>query len=151
MIIKYKEIEIDENELSDVSRGAIEKIRYQLRHTHLKDRPDFEWLPCHAIDLHGEGELNAHVDSVRFSGSMVAGLSLLSGSIMRFRPDKGTDQPAEDSVGFVDIYLPPLSLYVMTGSTRFKYTHELLPHRAEFAGQQVLRDRRISLIFRDAK
>ena len=48
------------------------------------------WLPCHAIDLSKDGRLDAHVDSVKFSGGIVAGISLLSDSIMRLRPAKRT-------------------------------------------------------------
>jgi alkylated DNA repair protein alkB family protein 7 len=102
--------------------------------------------------------LNAHVDSVRFSGDLVAGLSLLSGSIMRFRPERSDDSPTDDADqdrdtdSYVDLYLPPLSLYVMSGTSRYHYTHELLPGGATFAGDTVVnRDRRISIMFRDAK
>ncbi|CAN0326924.1 unnamed protein product, partial [Phaeothamnion confervicola] len=43
------------------------------------------WLPCHAIDLAPEGFIKPHVDSVKFSGRVVAGLSLVSAAVMRLR------------------------------------------------------------------
>jgi alkylated DNA repair protein alkB homolog 7 len=121
------------------------------------------WLPCHAIELHKDGVLDAHVDSVRFSGHLVAGLSLLSSSIMRLRPatnatmendassEATTTSPSPS--GHVDLLLPPNSLYALTGSSRYHFTHELLPGSAVFppTGDFVTRDHRLSIIFRDAK
>lgn len=136
------------------------------------------WLPCHAIDLKEDGKLTAHVDSIRFSGLIVAGLSLLSSSIMRLRPDKSDDGEFDKSMragnsclkedtldsgsttgcesGYVDLFLPPLSLYVLSGVSRFKYTHELLPCGSTFSmangkSIKVKRGKRVSIIFRDSK
>ena len=106
------------------------------------------WLPCHGIDLHGDGELNAHVDSVRFSGDLVCGLSLLSDSIMRLRPDPEQDDPSR---GYVDLHLPILSLYVLSGQSRYRYTHEILPSGSKFRDNVISRGHRLSVIFRDAK
>jgi len=175
--------------LSDVSVAAINRIRHQLEEKYFgpggarnqerrtKDRVPIQWIPCHGIDLKKEGQLTAHVDSVRYSGLIVAGLSLLSSSIMRLRPaaeynnnDDGTAgkqhlyepkaSEAQDD-RHVDLYLPPRSLYVLSGVSRYEYTHELLPDGSAFemlssAGGAadtiaVPRDRRISVIFRDAK
>lgn len=103
------------------------------------------WLPCHTIDLDEKGSLNAHVDSIRFSGNLVAGLSLLSSSVMRLKPADAT------SHGSVDLYLPPWSLYVLSGVSRYEYTHELLPSGSFYQGNSVERGQRLSVIFRDAK
>ena len=149
--------------LSPESCDLLERVRHQLQERHLS-RPDFTWLPCHAIDLHKEGQLNAHVDSVRFSGDIVAGLSLLSPSIMRLRPDDDGDVQTglvehcdEKQVQWVDLYLPPRSLYVLADAGRYHYSHQLLPSGSVFSSQEdptpivVERDHRISIIFRDAK
>ena len=161
------------------------------------------WLPCHGIDLKVDGELNAHVDSVKFSGDLIAGLSLLSPSIMRLKPagDDYIDEETavgkdgdgayrskvssnfdsksqeENDEGWVDLYLPPRSLYALTGVGRYRYSHELLPTGSTFTLQgscgddngnvlttdmttinngrptQITVDRshRLSIIFRDAK
>lgn len=116
------------------------------------------WLPCHAIDLSKDGRLDAHVDSVKFSGGIVAGISLLSDSIMRLRPAKGEwldDTSDESSDGhYVDMYLPKLSLYCLHGMSRFHYSHELLPSDSVYQlhgkDVHVVRGRRLSIIFRDA-
>jgi alkylated DNA repair protein alkB family protein 7 len=153
VITDYKEAElITEDEFLETSRIALEKTRQHLLKNHLT--PDAKWLPCHAIDLKQDGELKAHVDSVRFSGDMVAGLSLLSTSIMRLRP--GSDVGRDPEEGYVDMLLPPLSLYVMTGVSRYQYAHELLPTGSTFFAYDgtctvVERQQRLSIIFRDAK
>jgi hypothetical protein len=61
-----------------------------------------------------------------------------------------------DAPGWVDLYLPPLSLYVLTGVARYRYAHELLPSGSTFESHAdnsivVERDQRLSVIFRDAK
>lgn len=174
--------------LSDVSVAAINRIRHQLGEKHFgpggpgqegrtKDRLPIQWIPCHGIDLKKEGQLTAHVDSVRYSGLIVAGLSLLSSSIMRLRPAAEYNNNTDDGTagkqhlygpkaseapddGHVDLYLPPRSLYVLSGVSRYEYTHELLPDGSAFEMLSsggatntiaVPRDRRISVIFRDAK
>eukprot|EP00584_Thalassiosira_punctigera_P008134 CAMPEP_0172541952 /NCGR_PEP_ID=MMETSP1067-20121228/12655_1 /TAXON_ID=265564 ORGANISM="Thalassiosira punctigera, Strain Tpunct2005C2" /NCGR_SAMPLE_ID=MMETSP1067 /ASSEMBLY_ACC=CAM_ASM_000444 /LENGTH=300 /DNA_ID=CAMNT_0013328087 /DNA_START=99 /DNA_END=997 /DNA_ORIENTATION=- len=134
---------------------VIEETRRHLAKHHFRSKNDgcdetssnVRWLPCHAIDLSEGGELSAHVDSVKFSGEIVAGLSLLSDSIMRLRPssnewngedegDKLSDdlskQNCRVSNGYVDLYLPQLSLYVLSGMSRYSYTHELLPSGSTF-------------------
>jgi alkylated DNA repair protein alkB family protein 7 len=136
---------LDESSLSMESQSVLDRIREQLLQCHFDDdrKKQVTWLPCHAIDLHPEGALNAHVDSVRFSGDIVGGLSLLSPSIMRLKP--------EGESGHVDMFLPPLSLYVISGPSRYSYTHELLPSGETFGGVAVERDHRLSVMFRDAK
>jgi alkylated DNA repair protein alkB family protein 7 len=144
------------------------------------------WLNCHAIYLSKHGMLSAHVDSVKFSGDIVAGLSLKSACIMRLKPVVSTTTTSSSSdegngkeenlmqvtrgetggergekEGFVDLYLPPRSLYVLSGVYRYSYTHEILPSGSSFQfgssssssnGEtiQVDRDDRLSIIFRDA-
>ena len=82
----------------------------------------------------------------------MVGISLLTPSIMRLIPD----QQAAEQAGWVDLYLPPLSLYALTGVGRYSYTHELLPSGATFESSTenqitVERGNRLSVIFRDAK
>eukprot|EP00543_Licmophora_paradoxa_P019091 CAMPEP_0202474862 /NCGR_PEP_ID=MMETSP1360-20130828/92604_1 /ASSEMBLY_ACC=CAM_ASM_000848 /TAXON_ID=515479 /ORGANISM="Licmophora paradoxa, Strain CCMP2313" /LENGTH=285 /DNA_ID=CAMNT_0049102005 /DNA_START=1 /DNA_END=859 /DNA_ORIENTATION=- len=201
VIVGYKEVElIDEDAMLNdlIIRNLLHRTRSYLQENHLT--PASTFLPCHAIDLKADGELHAHVDSVRFSGGMVAGISLLSSAIMRLKPSPdgvsaqqqlGWDgggyiplvkcimrlKPSPDGVsaqqqqqqqqqnqedsarlhdGYVDLLLPPLSLYVLTGVSRYEYSHELLPSNSVFQdadanNTQVIRDQRYSLIFRDAK
>jgi alkylated DNA repair protein alkB family protein 7 len=157
---------------------VIEKTRRHLENHHFNEysssNDSIRWLPCHAIDLSANGELTAHVDSVKFSGGIVAGLSLLSDSIMRLKPSAEEwecNEKVDNSNGYVDLYLPKSSLYVLSGMSRYSYTHELLPsnttyefmemgctdlnavdnHLCENTCINVIRGRRLSIIFRDAK
>jgi len=120
---------------------VIQKTRMHLAN-HITHN-NIQWLPCHAIDLSANGVLSAHVDSVKFSGQIVCGFSLLSDAIMRLKPsskewesedNEGATKSSTDRVeqkdcgedGHVDLYLPRLSLYVLSGLSRYSYTHELL-------------------------
>lgn len=143
----------DQDSLGSDFQSIIQRVQQQLIDDEYVNGKFVQWLPCHAIDLKKDGELKAHVDSVKFSGDVVAGISLLSSSIMRLKPEDGEEQQAES--GWLDLYLPPLSLYVLSGVSRYQYTHELLPSGSKFEYRDeevtVDRDRRLSVIFRDAK
>eukprot|EP00980_Cylindrotheca_fusiformis_P014342 scaffold3827_cov179-Cylindrotheca_fusiformis.AAC.6 len=158
VIINYKEIELPDSSFDDPEIPKIfHRLRQHLEKRHL-DYDPVEWLPCHAIDLKKDGELNAHVDSIKFSGDLVAGISLLSPSIMRLIPDEDSykQENWEKVDGWVDLYLPPLSLYALTGVGRYRYSHQLQPNNSTFSHPDgtkiaVQRDHRLSVIFRDAK
>ena len=90
--------------------------------------------------LPGQG-ISAHVDCEPCFGSTIAAISLFSQCIMRFRSRLGTD--------WVDVTLPERSLVVMTGASRYDYTHEIAPRKSDVIdGVQRLRRRRVSLTFR---
>ena len=150
VITDFREVELlDESSLQEGSQCAMERVRDQLIAARYVDN-NVTWLPCHAIDLRQDGELKAHVDSIKFSGGVVAGISLMSPSIMRLKPD---DQRHD---GWVDMYLPPFSLYVLSAVSRYRYSHELLPcgstfQRPDGTTISVQRERRLSVIFRDVK
>lgn len=154
VITKYKEVELADASMEDARIQPIfERTRQLLEKNHITYQP-ISWLPCHAIDLKKDGELNAHVDSVKFSGDLVAGISLLSHSIMRLAPHVDGGGPVLD--GHVDLHLPPLSLYALTGVARYRYSHQLLEDQSTFTSSNgetttVERDHRLSVIFRDAK
>lgn len=99
--------------------------------------------PIHVLDLDKEGYIKPHIDSVKFCGSTIAGLSLLSDSVMRLVPEnKSTD--------WVDLLLSRCSLYILRDEARFKFTHEILKEEESFfSGQKVPRHRRISVICRN--
>jgi hypothetical protein len=204
--------------LSPTSRAVLQRIRKLLERQHLQHKVQQQqqqqqshspttptpplWLPCHVIELAKTGELKAHVDSVRFSGDIVAGLSLQSSCIMRLalptptadENEKGNEESLNrehrhnekavavapltgstknhdnnsggssnnsgGSKSFVDLHLLPKSLYVLSGPSRYRYTHELLPDGATFVasddssaavGTIVNRQDRLSIIFRDAR
>lgn len=97
----------------------------------------------HVLDISKEGYIKAHVDSIRFCGDTITGLSLLSSSVMRLVNEEDKSQVA-------DILLERRSLYVMKGAARYKFTHEVLQDKCSyFRGIHVPRERRISVICRN--
>lgn len=97
----------------------------------------------HVLDLAKEGWIKPHVDSIRFCGDIIAGLSLLTDSVMRLTM---IDHEKEF---FDDFLLPRRSLYIMSGAARYKYKHEILKNdESYYKGQYINKDRRISVICR---
>ncbi|KAJ8263845.1 hypothetical protein GJAV_G00141990 [Gymnothorax javanicus] len=99
--------------------------------------------PIHVLDLDKTGYIKPHIDSVKFCGSTIAGLSLLSDSVMRLVRE-------DDSAEWLDLLLPRRSLYILRNQARYNYTHEILKDEESFfLGKKVSRDRRISVICRN--
>lgn len=99
--------------------------------------------PVHILDLDKDGYIKPHVDSVKFCGSTISGLSLLSDSIMRLVKEDATDE-------WLDLLLPRYSLYILRDQARYNFTHEILKEEdSVFNGQKVPRQRRISVICRN--
>ncbi|KAJ0001019.1 hypothetical protein NQD34_006039 [Periophthalmus magnuspinnatus] len=99
--------------------------------------------PVHVLDLDQKGYIKPHIDSVKFCGSTIAGLNLLSASVMRLVKQ---DSPHE----WLDLLLPRYSLYIMREEARYDFTHEILKdEESVFNGQRVPRQRRISVICRN--
>ncbi|KAL6958146.1 Alpha-ketoglutarate-dependent dioxygenase alkB 7, mitochondrial [Sarracenia purpurea var. burkii] len=97
----------------------------------------------HVLDLNESGYIKPHVDSVKFCGNTIAGISLLSDSIMRLIME-------ENQSVKLDVLLPRRSLYIMRDDVRFKFTHEILKKEdSVFKGVQLDRGRRISIICRN--
>ncbi|XP_014604829.1 PREDICTED: alpha-ketoglutarate-dependent dioxygenase alkB homolog 7, mitochondrial-like isoform X3 [Polistes canadensis] len=97
----------------------------------------------HVLDLMADGWIKPHVDSIRFCGDVIAGLSLLSDSVMRLTM-VGHEQECRE-----DFLLPRRSLYVMSGTARQIYNHEILKsEESYFQGHRIPRNRRVSIICR---
>jgi alkylated DNA repair protein alkB family protein 7 len=135
-IVKFKEMER--------SRWSAETLRILQKVREAAILPqELTYFPAvHVIELAEDGYIKPHVDSIKFSGRVVAGINLLSPSIMRFKEEHG------DSV--IDAYLQRRSMYMMTGRVRYHYTHEILPGAQVFRGEvPVNRTHRISIMLRD--
>jgi alkylated DNA repair protein alkB family protein 7 len=105
--------------------------------------PSLVQLPhVHVLDLDKSGVIKPHIDSIKFCGRIIGGLSLLSSSVMRLVHEQNLDMT-------VDILLKRRSLYIMTGEARYKYTHSILgPSDSLFGDKPVPRERRVSVMFR---
>jgi alkylated DNA repair protein alkB homolog 8 len=91
--------------------------------------------------LPGQG-IAAHIDTHSAFTNAIASLSLGSEIVMEFRhPDES--RPVES------VLLPPRSLLVMTGASRYEWTHAIPPRLFDVIdGQRVDRQRRVSITFR---
>ncbi|XP_067636408.1 alpha-ketoglutarate-dependent dioxygenase alkB homolog 7, mitochondrial [Eurosta solidaginis] len=149
---------------------------------------DGEIMPyVHILDLAAEGVIKPHVDSTRYCGNTIAGISLLSDCVMRlvrvderkYQQGKAIAGPAENAGKnenqqtqnmptepddvyrnrpvttlennfYVDVLLRRRSLYIMSHSSRYNFTHEILANeKSHFQGQHIQKDRRISIICRN--
>ncbi|XP_048145763.1 alpha-ketoglutarate-dependent dioxygenase alkB homolog 7, mitochondrial [Corvus hawaiiensis] len=98
---------------------------------------------AHVLDLLPGGRVGPHVDSVKFCGCTIAGVSLLSPSVLRLRS-------LQDPQDWLELLLEPGSLYVLRAAARYEFTHEILPDEESFfGGLRVPRGRRVALIFRN--
>ncbi|XP_078387408.1 alpha-ketoglutarate-dependent dioxygenase alkB homolog 7, mitochondrial [Cetorhinus maximus] len=96
----------------------------------------------HVLDLEKTGFINPHVDSVKFCGDTIAGLCLLSGSVMRLLSE-------DNDVDRVDLLLERRSVYILRGVARYRFSHQILRDEESFFGEQkVPRGRRVSIICR---
>lgn len=133
----------------------------------------------HCLDLAADGIIKPHVDSSRYCGNTIAGLSLLTDCIMRLKrvdetkykqnrfgdekeqgneisirsnPDE-TNKSEENAPNelnyFVDVLLKRRSLYIMKDSARYNFSHEVLPTKSTFSGKEIVKDRRLSIICRN--
>lgn len=142
----------------------------------LRDRAfSHETLPhVHILDLAADGIIKPHVDSSRYCGTTIAGISLLTDCIMRLRrtdenkykqgkvdgngtseetpttiaANNGESEPPEWNY-YVDVLLKQRSLYIMKDTARYQFTHEVLPTKSLFKGHEIYKNRRISIICRN--
>ncbi|KAH8286900.1 hypothetical protein KR018_007717, partial [Drosophila ironensis] len=127
----------------------------------------------HVLDLAADGVIKPHVDSTRYCGTTISGISLLSDSVMRLvrtdaqkykQPSAGkAESNAESDAGYrhqpsaslennfyADLLLPRRSLYIMSHTARYNFTHEILAkEQSAFQGTPVPKTRRISIICRN--
>ncbi|XP_072104598.1 alpha-ketoglutarate-dependent dioxygenase alkB homolog 7, mitochondrial isoform X2 [Mobula birostris] len=129
----------------------IEKSQWTEQNTAVLQRlRDVAFLPgvpqlsmVHVLDLEKTGFINPHVDSVKFCGDTIAGMCLLSSSVMRLVSE-------DSSEDWVDLLLQRRSAYVLRGAARYQFSHQILRDEESFFGsRKVPRDRRISIICRN--
>ena len=150
----------------ETERGAWNEANTQTlqRYTEQCFSSDVSLEQTHVLDLAAWGVIKPHVDSIKFCGGLVCGLSLLSDAVMRFvldeeweegkvREEEGRVKEEEGRVReeegrvWCEVVLPRRSVYVMSGRIRYDYTHEI---RREGCVQGVERGRRITVMKRSA-
>jgi len=83
--------------------------------------------------------INAHTDAKDY-GAVIGCFTLGSGATMTFKQGATTES----------IYVKPNSLYIMSGNSRYTWTHEMPSRKSNMvAGVKIIRERRVSVTFRN--
>lgn len=192
MLVLEDFVSVEEEQcLVNEAEACMRRMRYQFDHWDdaihgYRERENAKWRPeneavldrvrrrafvadvlpdVHILDLAKDGVIKPHVDSSRYCGSTIAGLSLLTDCIMRLRrvdenmykqgrvaeqtPMNQSNEPERRFKHFADILLKRRSLYIMKDSARYKFSHEVLITNSKFRDILVEKDRRISIICRN--
>ena len=89
MIDRYREREMLSVD-DELAEAAVERVRAFLR----SEQGVTSFLPPHCIDLAADGGvIRPHIDSIKFSGRVVAGLSLVSAAMVLAEADPATGEP----------------------------------------------------------
>lgn len=148
VITKYREVEYSISR-GDWSASACEVFR-RIKTSSPLLPPE---LPLsnqvHVIDIAEDGHIEPHIDNIKFMGGFIIGISLLSSSVMELTKDIPQNENGSAQISAVRLLLPPRSLYVLGGVSRYQYKHAIVPERQRWVdGTQVARGRRLSLIMR---
>lgn len=102
---------------------------------------EYEFNQCIVNDyLPGQG-ISKHIDHKSF-GDVICCLTIGSGATMRF---------IKDDIIY-NKYVEPNSLYIMSGESRYNWTHEMTINKFDIVNNiKIKRDRRISITFRNVK
>ncbi|BES97132.1 alkB, alkylation repair homolog 7 (E. coli) [Nesidiocoris tenuis] len=97
----------------------------------------------HVLDLADNGWIKPHIDSIKFCGSIITGLSLLTDSVMKL------DHEMDEKVSFT-VLLKRRSLYIMRGVVRYNFKHAILRNEESyFNDRKIDKQRRVSVICRN--
>lgn len=157
VINKYKEIELlinIKNSKIIIPENVINIINNVKliisEHTSLKNN---DYLHPHVIDLDDDGNIGSHIDSIKFSGTTIAGLSLLSSRVLLLKLDKTTlnnDHSNNDNLkNEIEILVNPRSLYILKDIYRYNYSHAILGKNDTNNNYNIDIKRRISIMFRN--
>ena len=156
VIAKYKEIEIVPSQSPPEVRALLRRLAEQICQAY-EHRPSLaEMQPPHVVDLAADGFISPHVDNIKHSGAVLAGLSLLSPRVMRLEREAdrlANVAPTAESV--IEKVLQPRSLYMLKAPLRYDYAHSILgagsgpPLVDESSASCFAFERRISVVFRD--
>lgn len=119
--------------------GLVDRL---LGSQHIRARPNQATLQEYTP---GQG-IPPHIDTVWAFGEEITSLSLLAGSVMRFRPVFTVGVAPETAV---DVEFPRRALLLMTGDARYKWSHAILARKHDKVGGEIVkRGRRLSFTFR---
>lgn len=117
VILNFKEVEYPYGKYSEPTREILLSAQTQIEENLGQS---IAFLPfTHIIDLAPSGVINAHIDSVKFSGPTIVGINLSVPIQMTLIHEKGRD------FGHYQLNLPPRSMYVLRDTFRYSYTHAI--------------------------
>jgi hypothetical protein len=125
VISKYKELELHKDrKLPARVNATLKRLESTIKGSY---NTKVSLIDPHVIDLDAEGRIGSHVDSVKHSGGVLCGLSLLSTRVMKLRIDQdSSNKHRYDDDEAVSMLLPPRSLYFLAGPCRYDFTHSIL-------------------------
>lgn len=106
----------------------------------------WKWVAPHILELEaGKGGIKPHVDHLEASGEVVAGLCLGSTAVMELVHENNPNQSFR-------VLLPKGCFYFQRDSVRYHYKHgiPILPEDHQFKGTVIPKERRISVMLRNA-
>eukprot|EP01031_Cornospumella_fuschlensis_P037160 gene37160-45102_t len=109
VISKYKEVDSSWHKPPDNVYAILNKIEGFIKENmYIRNEESLKFISPHLIDLAPEGSIGGHVDSVKFSGDLIAGLSLLSSRYMYLTPDRDYHAISPDVLhDYIDSSPPP--------------------------------------------
>ena len=118
-------------------------VKFKVMHKLLEFNP--HWQAFHILDLQKDGTIDYHLDN--YAGPVIAGLCLMSDSVMHLRKRKDFDNSISDAY----LYLPRRCLYIQYGYVRDHFEHALLKSYNEILPHHFKIDdkRRISILMRN--
>ncbi len=100
---------------------------------------DYEFNQCIVNNYERGQGISKHIDHKKF-GKVIGCFTLNGGTTVIFK--NGLEKK--------EIYVEPNSLYIMSGDSRYKWTHEISNNKNDIIkGKRVPRERRISVTFRN--
>ncbi|KAG0002653.1 Alpha-ketoglutarate-dependent dioxygenase alkB 7, mitochondrial [Modicella reniformis] len=106
----------------------------------------WKWVAPHILELEaGKGGIKPHVDHLEASGAVVAGLCLGSTAVMELIHEDDPDK-------LFRVLLPKRCFYFQRDSVRYRYKHgiPILPEDHQFKGSVIPKEKRISIMLRNA-
>lgn len=124
VIVQYKELELHEaRKMPERVEDVLRRVEALIKQSYRSEIGQLQ--PPHVIDLDALGRIGPHIDSIKHSGGVLCGLSLMSSRIMELAQD-AEPQAAGTSPAILRYHLPPRSLYFLEGPLRYDYTHSVL-------------------------
>ena len=143
----FREQQVRIEKLHPVARAAVERALQ-----HFPPSASAPLPTAHFLELAEDGAIAPHVDSIKFSGGVVAGLCLVSDAVMLLeRSADGGAAVADDADGEppTRLLLPKRALYILSGAARYEYAHSIPAGAPTFRAAAVPRARRLSVMLRD--